>query len=204
VGAEKHGQKWVARLRIGGARVFLGAFGTKEAADEVLAQHKRMLADGTSPYAIPGATTIAVFAETNGLRLGTVKRWIREGMPRHLVRGVALIPIKEAKAWIAKTHPDSICFDRQSVVYFVQRDSDGAIKIGWSSDVVRRLAELRKVSRCELRLLACFPGDKPDELRMHELFAELLIGDEWFRADAAILQFLRGMCETAARRLGAA
>lgn len=74
-----------------------------------------------------------------------------------------------------------------NVVYYAVRESDGAIKIGTSNDVARRLTELAESEGCDVVLLATQAGDHRLESRTHALFqAERLTRDghwtEWFRS----------------------
>jgi T5orf172 domain len=143
------------------------------------------------------------FAEHIGVAHGTVKRWLHEGMPASRARdgashGTWIDPIA-AQAWLDERFKGrkTIAFSRRGFIYFIERE-DGAIKIGWSSDVMRRVAEIRKVFATSAQLLACYPGDKPDELRLHDTFKASLIGDEWFRPDEDLLAFIDALKERAA------
>lgn len=141
------------------------------------------------------------FAEEVGVAHGTIKRWLHDGMPADRSRKdrhTWIDPVA-AKAWIAERFKGrkTVAFNRRGFVYFVERE-DGAIKIGWSSDVMRRVFEIRKDNGAAAQLLACYPGDKPDELRLHGVFAPLLIGDEWFRPEADLLAFIDAFKERAA------
>lgn len=141
------------------------------------------------------------FAEHIRVAHGTVKRWLSEGMPARREsdgHGTWITP-SEAQAWIDARFQGrrTVAFDRHSVVY-IARAEDGRVKIGWSSDVMRRIAELRKKQRCGVQLVACVPGDKPDELRLHSQCKHLLIADEWYRDDGTILGKFAGLMSVAA------
>ncbi len=81
---------------------------------------------------------------------------------------------------------------RNGVIYFAVRASDGAIKIGWTGDVLRRVRELRRDEGCSVELAACLPGAKPDELRLHATFAADRLGGEWFRASPDLVAYVYG------------
>lgn len=126
--------------------------------------------------------TVRDFAESIGAKNGTVKRWVHEGMPVRRSGHVVRVDPAEAQAWIAaRPRLYSVTFNRRSVVYFARRD-DGAIKIGFTSDVQRRLREIRKEERLTSTpvLLATFDGDKRLELMLHERYARHRIDGEWF------------------------
>jgi hypothetical protein len=141
------------------------------------------------------------FSESIGVAYGTVKRWLHDGMParRTSTDQRVWVDPDAARRWIDERFRGrkTVAFERKSVVYFMQRD-DGAIKIGFTSDILRRVGELRKKERSPIELLACYPGGKPDELRLHATFASSLIGDEWFRPDEDLVAFIEALRERAA------
>lgn len=138
------------------------------------------------------------YAERLGIPHGTVKRWRHEGLPGRIKNRRVEIDIAAADTWVKEHHPRSIAFDRSSVIYVVSRGSDGAVKIGWTSDVERRVRELRKETHDTIAILAMLPGDKPNELRLHARFAAERIDGEWFRRSSAIDAFLDALREVAA------
>lgn len=134
------------------------------------------------------------FAKLVGVPHGTVKRWVNEGMP--VYRGTRPPCIRRdgvdaALTWVRANKPDCISFSRESVVYFVRRESDGAIKVGFTSDLPRRLHELQKRTMCSIELIGTFPGDKRHELICHEKFRRLSIGREWFHPGDDIVDWFR-------------
>lgn len=134
------------------------------------------------------------FAEHIDVAHGTVKRWLHEGMPARRDGCHVWITPDDGKAWIAARYPNrqSIAIARRAFVYVAHRLSDDAVKIGWTSDVMRRVAELRKLSRAPVELVACFPGNKPTELSLHARFAAQRIDGEWFASPIAdVLAALR-------------
>lgn len=85
---------------------------------------------------------------------------------------------------------------RGGVVYFIQSGEDGPIKIGWSEDVIRRLAELQTANAHPLRVLGTVPGTLQDEATMHQRFAHLRMEAEWFQNDPEIVDFVSGLKDT--------
>ena len=139
------------------------------------------------------------YAQRIGVPHGTIKRWLHEGMPAERgghSHGVE-IDVASADAWVRAHRPQSLSFQRVSVIYFAQRE-DLAIKVGWTSDVMRRVQELRKQQGCAVALLACVPGDKPDELRLHDRFAPHRLDTEWLAPHDDILAHLRSLGRSAA------
>lgn len=88
-----------------------------------------------------------------------------------------------------------------SVVYFIQRESDNAIKIGYSTEVGKRYlnirSEMRKKKLGEVKILGVVnaPNGKNDEARLHKKFSQYRIYSqywlaEWFRPASAVQQFI--------------
>lgn len=177
---ERRGVKWRERIRYCEVEYHLGIFGSRESAEASAKEEARRVADGTSALIQPGLVTVDAFADSIGVRKGTVKRWIHEGMPVDRVGAHVRVRPEIAKSWVDHNHGGSIAIRRRSSVYVAQRASDGAIKIGWSADVERRLRELHKGLGDSVALVAMLPGDKPDELRLHQAFADRRLEGEWF------------------------
>ena len=159
--ATESGKKFRGRVRFGGVDYHVGIFGSQESASEAAHRELEYARLGTSALVIPGTTTIAAFAKSIEVREGTVKRWVHEGMPALKLAGVSRIEPSAAKAWVDANRRDTVAFSRQSLLYVVQRDTDRAVKIGWTSNLGRRLNELTKGTFSIVRLLAAWMGDKP-------------------------------------------
>jgi len=76
------------------------------------------------------------------------------------------------------------------VVYFIQRPSDGAIKIGVSNSIRRRVYQLKIESGEDLKVLGIFAGDRKTEKELHAKFDDLRIVSEWFTPDALLLEYI--------------
>lgn len=77
-----------------------------------------------------------------------------------------------------------------SLVYYVQRESDGLIKIGTSRTIHGRMAAL-KTAYGPLRLLATHGGTHIEEHAIHDRFSALLAeGREWFRPGLPLLEHI--------------
>ena len=68
-------------------------------------------------------------------------------------------------------------------VYFVEAVSTGLVKIGWTSNLEKRLYALRRGNAVELVLLKCIPGDRAVEAALHRRFRAYRVRGEWFRVD---------------------
>ncbi len=84
--------------------------------------------------------------------------------------------------------------DCKSVVYFVQSDT-GPIKIGVTSALKLRLAELQTGCPYALTLLLAIPGDQKVERRLHGFFSESRTKGEWFRPDELLMKFIAARLE---------
>lgn len=194
----QHGA-WRAKARIKDRSVLVGSFPTEGEARAALALEYDAIRAGTSVHLTsPDALSLKTYAARIGVRHGTVKRWAIEGMPVLRAGGSVRVDPEPADRWVQEHHSASVAFARESRVYLVQRDSDGAIKIGFTSDVMRRVKEVRKESSAEVSLLAVFPGDKPDELRIHGRFREARLDGEWFRPVPELLDFIDSLRRVAA------
>lgn len=137
------------------------------------------------------------FAESFGVAHGTVKRWLTEGLPARRDGHRVWITPDEGRRWVSVRYPRTIAINRQSFVYVARRLGDGAIKVGFTSDVVRRLNELRKLQRDAVELVACWPGKKPEELAIHASLSGAALGEEWFFSGDIVDAFLNSLRKAA-------
>jgi excisionase family DNA binding protein len=75
-------------------------------------------------------------------------------------------------------------------VYFIQENNSGAIKIGWSSNIKKRLIAMQTYNASQLKLLGAFNGTSEDEKRTQENFAKYRIKGEWFRPEKELMDFI--------------
>jgi hypothetical protein len=119
-------------------------------------------------------------------------------MPTLRIGGTTRFDVAAAEAWMRARYPLTIAQARQSVIYVARRDSDGAVKIGFTSDIERRMKELRKGVSYQVTFVFGVVGDKLDEGRLHRRFAADALGDEWFRFSPAVEQWLAKVRRVAA------
>ena len=81
--------------------------------------------------------------------------------------------------------------ERHGVVYFVEAGLGGPVKIGWTQDVERRIAELQTANAHKLNLLGTVVGTMEDEASTHARFSHLRLEAEWFTNSPEIHQFLK-------------
>lgn len=76
-----------------------------------------------------------------------------------------------------------------SVVYFVEREKDKAIKIGYSANLDTRFRSL--VSEfTDVRLIGWVAGSMSDEQVYHKKFKHLRIEREWFLPDKVLMNWI--------------
>lgn len=73
-------------------------------------------------------------------------------------------------------------------VYFIQA-SDGSVKIGRTTDVKRRLANLQTSHAYELKVIRIIDGGPVEEWECHHAFRDARIRGEWFEYRDAMLTF---------------
>lgn len=138
----------------------------------------------------PGRVTVRGYARCIGTTEATIRLWITNGMPSYRVGHHLEVHPDEADAWAQKHRAKSVAMFRSGFVYFAER-KDGAIKIGYSSSVERRVPVLRANGRrVGATLLLAVDGDLRLEGILHEMFAEERIEGEWFRGDGAVRLFV--------------
>lgn len=72
-------------------------------------------------------------------------------------------------------------------VYFIQAERTNMVKIGFSTNVAKRLRSLQTACSTKVRLLVAIPGNREAERAYHEQFSRSREQGEWFRPTADIL-----------------
>lgn len=76
-------------------------------------------------------------------------------------------------------------------IYFVQAETIGHIKIGWTGNLPDRLKSLRTSSPVPLRLLGAIWAEMEIERVLHGAFKEDRVCGEWFKPHALLLEYIR-------------
>jgi hypothetical protein len=82
------------------------------------------------------------------------------------------------------------------VIYFIQVDEAGPIKIGYTTDLEERMACLQKQHPTPLRLLASVQGSRREERQVLLTFAADRLRGEWFRPTERLLSLIAHVVET--------
>lgn len=69
-------------------------------------------------------------------------------------------------------------------------DGEGRVKIGWSSDPVRRLTKLGSDCPQSAVLLGVVPATKAQEKQTHEILQRWRIKGDWFRLESHVATFV--------------
>ena len=78
-------------------------------------------------------------------------------------------------------------------VYFVQRITGGAIKIGFSRDVSERVKQLQTAIEVPIKVLGTIQARPEMETALHEVFAAWRLAGEWFEPDITLVDFATGL-----------
>lgn len=81
-------------------------------------------------------------------------------------------------------------FAERGWVYFVNAEGLRLIKIGWTSNIDRRMSQLIGASPVPLNLLDKWPGTRFDEADFHKRWEHLRKHGEWFRAEAELVRWI--------------
>lgn len=77
-----------------------------------------------------------------------------------------------------------------SLVYFIQGDNSGAVKIGITTDLDRRLRELQVATAETLAVIGQVPGGREMERELHERFKDQRLTGEWFVPSGDLLAYI--------------
>lgn len=75
------------------------------------------------------------------------------------------------------------------MIYFVQ-SAHGPIKIGMTTNLDKRLVQLRSANKGSLSVLGLMPGGGKTEAALHVEFADIRLDGEWFAPHERLLRFV--------------
>jgi len=79
------------------------------------------------------------------------------------------------------------------IVYFIQMDKIGPIKIGITKNLKKRLMGMQTANPYKLNVLYCYSGLPDDEESWHNTFKRFHIRGEWFHPADTILFAIKDM-----------
>jgi hypothetical protein len=91
---------------------------------------------------------------------------------------------------VTVSHPTVGKSSSDPVVYFIQAESGGPIKIGRAKSVKRRLAILQIGNPARLVVLRTTPGGAHEEAALHAHFAASRLSGEWFEPTEELLALI--------------
>jgi hypothetical protein len=99
-------------------------------------------------------------------------------------------PEKPTVSDFAPFDPEAI-----AVIYFIQKDVNGPIKIGISTDLKSRLATLQTACHEPLSVLGTMKGSYRFEAMLHQKFLKYRIRGEWFQPSEEITTYIADHCQ---------
>lgn len=79
----------------------------------------------------------------------------------------------------------------EGFVYFIQAESGGPVKIGWSLTPVERRGQIQYGNPEVLRIIGLIEGSRDKEAEMHVRFAQSHVRGEWFADTGDLMRLIR-------------
>lgn len=76
------------------------------------------------------------------------------------------------------------------MIYFLKNKKVDVVKIGYTSNIQRRIKQLEQQSKCKLKLLLLMPGNILNEKELHKHFKNCNISGEWFNYSEAVKSYI--------------
>ena len=75
-------------------------------------------------------------------------------------------------------------------IYFIQQGEDGPIKVGFSTNIKRRMETLQTANPYPLFLLGSIPGTEGEEKALHAMIDSFRMHGEWFAPSSVVLELV--------------
>jgi Meiotically up-regulated gene 113 len=121
-----------------------------------------------------------------GCSVRSIELAITEGMPHAVIFGRVKLQAAEVEAWLERRDRQTQG-DDDRLVYFVQAESGGPVKIGSAADPEERLRTLQAASAERLVIRGVRLGGFKEERRLHRRFARYHLRGEWFEPREELL-----------------
>lgn len=124
----------------------------------------------------------------------TIKKWSwAKDDPRWIEHKKKKIQQEKAKQYQEKlikerTFKKPADEELEGFVYFIQGECGGPIKIGYTTDLKKRITSLQTGYPDKLELLLAFPGNPGLEKTIHKMFDPYRLNGEWFRSAPEVLE----------------
>lgn len=79
------------------------------------------------------------------------------------------------------------------MIYFIQSRDAGPIKIGYTTDIKRRLSALQLAHPEKIKVLACTDGTRETEAELHKKFSSARIRGEWFKCTDDLIRHITAL-----------
>lgn len=76
------------------------------------------------------------------------------------------------------------------MIYFIQQNKNGPIKIGYTANLKQRMVAIQVCNHDKLMLLGTVGGERYIEKQIHQHLRFHYIGGEWFRPSAFVLEYI--------------
>jgi hypothetical protein len=101
---------------------------------------------------------------------------------------------QDVTSYYCDTRP-MVCVEEEifvptGLVYFIVGEGCDLVKIGYSRNLVERLAVLQIGSPLKLSVLFSFRGSQKEEAILHRRFARYHSHNEWFRIEGELKEFI--------------
>ena len=124
-----------------------------------------------------------------GLKESQIHSWKYKEFPPSMVEILdKILPPAGSEAWDAVSYEDY--FQDKACVYFVQSEENKLIKIGYTTNLKKRLSKMRTDSSTPLKVLFAMEAYRLEEKSIHSALFKCNIHGEWFAPSAELLEYI--------------
>lgn len=143
---------------------------------------------GTKKFVVNINGELIEIRAQKSLTVQAVYAWFRTWAPPN---AILITPGKRAHSLDGDKISHQVYF-----IYFILNEDSQAIKIGLAKDLTKRLKALQTSSPAVLKLMKALQVNGAKEARdleqsLHRQFADIRLTGEWFRAEAALLNYIQ-------------
>lgn len=124
-----------------------------------------------------------------GLKESQINSWKYKKFPQSMVEILdKILPSADSEEWDSLSYEDY--FQDKACVYFVQSEGNNLIKIGYTTNLKKRLAKMRTDSSTPLKVLFAMEAYRLEEKSIHSGLFKFNIHGEWFAPSAELLEYI--------------